>query len=89
MTIKQFNKLTVNSLVRISVKGRNVPTAWGCAYRINRTTKSIKPFGSKRWYSYKQVSIDSEKYHPYNIWGLGSPTFMVEMQATEYEISKM
>jgi hypothetical protein len=89
MTIDQFNKLTVNSLVRISVKGRNVPTAWGSAYRINRTTKSIKPFGSKRWYNYKQVSIDSEKYRGNGIWGVGSPTFVVEMQATEYEISKM
>lgn len=89
MTIEQFNKLTVNTLVRISAKGRNVPTAWGAAYRINRSLKTIKPFGSKRWYSYRHVSIDHQKYASGYIWGICGSTYTVEAVLTPSELERL
>ena len=89
MTLKQFNNINVNTSVRISLKGKNVPTAWGAAYRINRTDKTIKPFGSKKWYSYRHISIDSKKYPSWNMWGMNGPTYVVEMQAVDADIKRL
>ena len=53
MTIKQFNSLNVKDIVHVPEKHRSPASV--CASNINRTTKEIKPFLSKKWYSYRFV----------------------------------
>lgn len=89
MTIQEFNNLTVDKLVKITVKGRNVPTAWGAASRINRTAKTIKPFCGKKWYSYKNVTIDSKKYPMSCLWGSASPQSVIELLVHDNELAKI
>lgn len=90
MTLHQFNNLTVNKLVRITVKGRNVPIAWGAASKINRTAKTIKPFGSNKWYSYRHISVNPKPGMSFGaIWGVATPQAVIEQLIPINDLAKL